>query len=66
MLEIMFKCGILPKLFNVGKIIPIIIDKKFSNYIINIRQITISDTIAIIFEKYLLININAQLKDKKE
>jgi hypothetical protein len=66
MLEIMFKYGILPKLFNVGKIISIIIDKKFSNDIINIRPITISDTIAIIFEKYLLININAQLKDKKE
>ena len=64
LLEIMLKYGVIPKGMNIGKIIPIIKDnKKRADDINNIRPITISDTFAVIFEKYLLININSQIRD---
>jgi hypothetical protein len=51
---------------NIGKIIPIIKDpKKRADDVNNIR-IKISDTFANIFEKYLLINFNSQIKDEDQ
>ena len=64
--ETCFKTGILPSQFNVGKIIPVIKNPRGpTDQLQNLRPITISDTMSIIFEKFLLKKINAQIIDHK-
>ena len=56
-----------PDDFNFGKIYPIVKDNKQSlKDVINLRPITVSDTLSNIFEKYLLLIINKKITDKKE
>ena len=51
----MFRHNVIPHLFNVGLIMPIVKDSEEDpNNIANIRPITISDTIANIYERVLL------------
>ncbi|CAF1046547.1 unnamed protein product, partial [Brachionus calyciflorus] len=51
--------GIIHNFFNIGKILPVIKDEnKDNNDPKNIRPITVSDTLANIFEKLILLEIN--------
>ena len=57
-LETMIKYGIIPYLFNIGIIKPIIKDeKKDTNNVNNLRPVTVSDTLANIYEKLILSEI---------
>lgn len=63
-IEKIFQYGIIPKNFNIGKINPIIKDNKLpSDDLNNIRPITISDTLANIFEKVVLYELEKTQKD---
>lgn len=63
-IEKIVQFGVMPKMFNVGKIIPILKDEKLnSDDINNIRPITISDALANIFEKVVLCEIEKKQKD---
>ena len=64
--ESIFSTGVVPKRINIGKLTPIIKNNSQpSNCLKNIRPITISDTISNIFERYILIGMNEQIKDNK-
>ncbi|CAF0893931.1 unnamed protein product [Brachionus calyciflorus] len=58
-IEIIVNNGIIPSFFNIGKISPVIKDEKQSQCDANnVRPITISDTLANIYEKIVLSELN--------
>ena len=60
-IEIMIRYTITPYLFNVGIIKPLVKDEnKGGNDLNNLRPITISDTFANIYEKYMLLEIESK------
>jgi hypothetical protein len=62
--EKMIQTGQLPYLFNVGKINPLIKnEKERTNDLNKIRPITVSDSIANIFEKYIMIKLEEKYRD---
>ncbi|CAF0985361.1 unnamed protein product [Brachionus calyciflorus] len=66
-IKAMIKFNQIPYLFNVGKILPILKKNDGPNdEINNIRPITISDTIANVFEKYLPTRIEGNHQDPKD
>ena len=57
-IQTMIRCSITPYLFNIGIIKPIVKDeKKNASDTNNLRPVTISDTLAKIYEKVLLSEI---------
>ncbi|RNA25856.1 RNA-directed DNA polymerase from mobile element jockey-like [Brachionus plicatilis] len=59
LMEKIINIGFIPTLFNVGKILPIIKDEEKSKTDVNnVRPITISDTLANIYEKIILNEID--------
>lgn len=64
--EKMLKYNVIPYLFNIGKITPVIKNANESNSDINkIRPITISDSLSNIFEMYLLRRMEKTYQDSK-
>ncbi|RNA41785.1 RNA-directed DNA polymerase from mobile element jockey-like [Brachionus plicatilis] len=58
-MERIINSGIIPNFFNFGKISPVVKDeKKAKNDVNNIRPITISDTLANIYEKLIMIELD--------
>jgi hypothetical protein len=65
-LEKIFQHGQFPHFFNVGKIMPILKDEKLEvDDLNNIRPITISDSLANIFEKVILLEIEKYQSEHK-
>ncbi|RNA09839.1 RNA-directed DNA polymerase from mobile element jockey-like [Brachionus plicatilis] len=58
-IEKVINSGIIPNFFNFGKISPVVKDeKKAKNDVNNIRPITISDTLANIYERLIMIELD--------